>query len=768
MKKIFILFSLLSCIEAFAQDAVSPLTNNPRLYYSTARGQHPQPHNRHKNIVLVQDSNIIVQSDTLHLPFVDDFSFPTLKPYNYVSYITDSVHNAIGPCDSIWPVGLVTDTFSLYPTYTYTYDTLNHRKDSTLNTTITFLNSPITGECFYNLGDTAMLYPIGYRYFFDTITGRLIYKFRDPNDVLIGVTYAPVLYKSTAPIYTKWLDNHAYQNSTFAVLPPTIGVVTFDGTNSLGQPYVPNIGGNPAAYGIADILTSKPLFMGSYTDADSVYLSFFYQPGGFGYVPIQVDSFVLQFYNGLTSQWDDIWSVSGDSVQPDSSDAFRQVIVRIPSTNLSSNVEYFYNGFQFRFLNYGSLTGINNIWNLDYVRLDKNRRFTDTTINDLAFQYQFPSILKNYTEMPAEQFTGNADLTDTIRLLIDNLNQPQAITNPPATTWVTSSSEIYPLQSVVMAPTPNTFNAGLENAVYLFPSTQYTPPVIGTNNTVIIQSQAVIDVSDVMLSNDTISHTQVLSNVLAYDDGTAELAYGTQNLGTNKFAYDYTLNQPDSLVGFQVLFTTVGIDVHDLAFDFNVWDTLQMGNVFYTDTPIWTSNITVPYYIDSVNGFTTYRLNQAVPLPTHFYFGWAQTDIRNLQIGYDMNSTKGRPHMYFYSSTTGVWDKSIISINGSPMIRLLLGHSQQIPSGVKNLSNNPVKAYPNPTSGMLTFDLPDAATTYSLQLYNMMGQMCLSQTLDSSNNNINIGSLSEGLYLIKLTDSNTGIIYQNKIEKSGK
>ena len=82
MKKIFILFSLLSCIEAFAQDAVSPLTNNPRLYYSTARGQHPQPHNRHKNIVLVQDSNIIVQSDTLHLPFVDDFSFPTLKPYN--------------------------------------------------------------------------------------------------------------------------------------------------------------------------------------------------------------------------------------------------------------------------------------------------------------------------------------------------------------------------------------------------------------------------------------------------------------------------------------------------------------------------------------------------------------------------------------------------------------------------------------------------------------------------------------------------------------
>ena len=777
MKKIFILFSLLSCIRASAQDAVGPLSYNPRLYYSTARGQQSHQNNRYKNFVIVEDSTVIVQSDTLNLPFIDDFSFPTLKPYNYTSYITDSVHNAIGPCDTLWPVGLVTDTFSLYPTYTYSYDTTHHVIDSTLNAPIVFLNSPITGQCFYNLGDTAILYPIGYKYFFDTITGRLIYKIRDSTDVVIGITYAPVLYKSTAPAYTFWLDNDAYQNNTFGYLPPSLGVVTFDGTNSLGQPYVPNIGGNPAAWGVADILTSKPLFMGSYTDADSVYLSFFYQPGGFGYAPTTADSFVLQFYNGYTSQWDNIWSVNGDSIQPsfpgdslqlDSADVFRQVLIRIPSTNISSNIQYFYDGFQFRFLNYGSLTGINTIWNLDYVRLATSRNFTDTVIRDLSFQYQFPSILKNYTEMPAEQFTGNADLADTIQLLVDNLNQPQAISNPPATTCTISSGETFPLPAVVLPATNNTFNAGLENAIYLFPSTQYTPPVIGINDSVIIQSQAILDVSDVMPSNDTINRTQVLSNVLAYDDGTAELAYGTQNLGTNKFAYDFTLNQADSLVGFQVLFTTIGVDVHDLAFDFNVWDTLQMGNVFYLDTPIWTSNITVPYYIDSLNGFTTYRLNQAVPLPTHFYFGWAQTDVRNLQIGYDMNSSKGRPHMYFYSSKTNLWGKSTISTNGSPMIRLLLGHSYQPPSGIKNVNNNHVKAYPNPTSGVLTFDLPDATTTYSLQLYNMTGQMCLNQTLDNSNNTINIGSLSEGLYLIKLTDKTTGVSYQNKIEKSPK
>ena len=777
MKKIFILFSFLCSLGALAQDAVGPLTYNPRLYYSTARGQQSHQNNRYKNFVIVEDSNLIVESDTLNLPFIDDFSFPTLKPYNYVGYIKDTIYNAIGPCDTIWPVGLVSDTFSLYPTYTYTYNTITKTVDSTRNAPVVFLNSPITGECFYNLGDTAILYPIGYKYFFDTITGRLIYKIRDSTDVLVGVTYAPALARSKAPKYTNWLDNDAFQNNTFAYLPPSIGVVTFDGTNSLGQPYV---GNNPAAWGMADVLTSKPLFMGSYTDADSVYLSFFYEPGGFGYGPTPRDSFVLQFYNGYTSQWDDIWSVSGDSsqlwyptdsIQLDTPDIFKQVILRIPSTNISSNIQYFYDGFQFRFLNYGSLTGINTIWNLDYVRLAANRNFTDTVIRDLSFQYQFPSILKNYTEMPAEQFTGNADLADTIQLLVSNLNQPQAISNPPATTFTISSSGIYPTPvSVVLAPTNNTFNAGLENTIYLFPSTQDTLPVIGTNDSVIIQSQAVLDVSDVMLSNDTINHTQVLSNVLAYDDGTAELTYGAQYLTspTSKFAYEFALNYADSLVGFQVLYTTIGIDVHDLAFDFNLWDTLQMGNVFYTDSPVWTSNVTIPYYIDSLNGFTTYRLPQAVPLPKHFYFGWSQTDQRNLQIGYDMNSHKGREHMYFFTSRVGMWGKSTISTDGSPMIRLLLGHSYQTPSGIKNVNNNPVKAHPNPTSGLLTFDLPDAGATYSLQLYNMMGQMCLSQTMDNNNNTINMGSLNVGLYLVKLTDNTTGVSYQNKIEKSTK
>ena len=762
MRKVFTFISLFICYHAIAQDVVGPLNYNPRLFYSTARSQQHQQVNRYKEFTIVIDSNVLIESDTLSLPFVDDFTYPSLQPYNFTDSIYDTLYNVIGPCDTSWPVHTVSDTFSFNPTYTFTYDTAAKKIDSVLNAPILFYNTLGAGSQCYYLGDTAKLYPRSFIDVFDTITGVLTYHMPDSTNVLVAISYAPVLYKCKAPAYTKWLDNNVYQNYTSAYLPPSIGVVTFDGLNSFGQPYNKS---SPDNRGVADVLTSKPINLGTLTDADSVYLSFFYQPGGFGYDAINTDSLVLQFYNGYTNRWDEIWSVQGDSIIPDTSDLFKQVILRIPSTNIGNAILYMFDGFQFRFLNYAPLTGGVDIWNLDYVRLDKNRTVTDTSINDVAFQYEMPSILKNYTEMPAEQFTGATDLADTVPMFIANLNPSQASSNPPASPYTLSSMQTFPSSSIVLAPTTNTFNAALENVVYLFPKTQFNPPTVGSDTMLTISSKAVLNNIDILTSNDTISRTQNLYNVLAYDDGSAELAYGLQNLGTNKFAYDYTLNQPDSLVGFQVMFGNVSIDVSQLAFEYNLWYHLDTQNVYYTDTPVFTSNIYVPYYIESVNGFTTYKI-PPVYLPTHFYFGWAQTDVNNLQIGYDMNSTKGRPHMYIY--VNGVWQLSTIPTNGSPMIRLLLGHSSQIASGVKNIATQPVKAYPNPTSGIVNFELPDNGDTYRVTLYSILGQIALTQTIGNGNSTINMSALDQGLYLLSLTDTRTGITYQNKIVKSAK
>ena len=781
MRKLLLVLSVFMCSQAMAQLVLSPLNYNPRLYYSTAKYQHSQSDHNYKNLLIVDSSAVIiedsgtvlVESDTLSLPFIDDFTYPSLRPYNYRDSIYDTIYNVVGPCDTAhgWNVATVTDTFSFGPTYTYTYDTATKSIDSTLNAPIIFLNS-YTSNCFYS-GDTVFLYPRGYIDVFDTITGALTFQIFDTTNTLVPISYAPVLYKCKSPTYTKWLDNNAYQNYTSAYLPPTLGVVTLDGLNAYGQPYDNS---SPTNWGIADILTSKPINLGSVSYADSVYLSFFYQPGGFGYDAVVGDSLVVQFYNGFTNQWDDVpmGSMTGDSIPtipPAAPDGFRQVLIKLDST-ITGVRTYLFNGFQFRFLNYGPLTGSVDIWNLDYVRLDKNRNMTDTSINDVAFQYQYPSILKNYSEMPIEQFTGTPDLADTIALYVDNLNPTQAATNPPATPYTTMANETFPNASIVFAPLTNTFNAGLENTLYLFPNTQYAPPGTTSDTMMVINSQSVLNNPDILPANDTISHDQVLYNTLAYDDGTAEMAIGVTNLfsPTNKLAYDFTLNQPDTLVGFQVMFGNVSVDVSQLVFNFNLWYSLDTNNVFYVDTPVYTTNNLVPYYtVDSVNGYTTYRI-PPVYLPTHFYFGWSQADVNNLQVGYDVNSTKGYQHIYFFAN--GVWENASIDAPlyppGSPMIRLLLGHSNLYTSGIKNIATNPVKVYPNPTTGIVTFDLPDDGNTYTVQFYSMVGQMNFSQTINNTSNVINIGSLDPGIYLIRMTDNATGIVYQTKIVKSEK
>ena len=89
------------------------------------------------------------------------------------------------------------------------------------------------------------------------------------------------------PDQNLWMDRDVYVNTTYPVLPPTIGVATFDGLNEFGVPYdtsgVPQsdiFDSNPA-----DSLTSLPIHLETVTPDDSVYLSFFYEKMGIGDFP---------------------------------------------------------------------------------------------------------------------------------------------------------------------------------------------------------------------------------------------------------------------------------------------------------------------------------------------------------------------------------------------------------------------------------------------------------------------------------------------------
>jgi hypothetical protein len=95
-----------------------------------------------------------------------------------------------------------------------------------------------------------------------------------------------------------WMDNYVFVNSDFPFRPTNIGVATFDAIDETGAVYS-NADWIPFE---ADMLTSKPIRLDSIfnpvnrklSPADSLYLSFYYQPQGRGEEPEPWDTLVLE------------------------------------------------------------------------------------------------------------------------------------------------------------------------------------------------------------------------------------------------------------------------------------------------------------------------------------------------------------------------------------------------------------------------------------------------------------------------------------------
>ena len=106
------------------------------------------------------------------------------------------------------------------------------------------------------------------------------------------------------PDSTKWTDNNVLVNDGFPLCPPNRNGATFDVLDANGKVYEYAISN---AF-VAEYLTSARIRLDSImepepralTPADSVYLSFYYQPQGNGNAPEGQDSLVLQF--GITTE----------------------------------------------------------------------------------------------------------------------------------------------------------------------------------------------------------------------------------------------------------------------------------------------------------------------------------------------------------------------------------------------------------------------------------------------------------------------------------
>src|SRR5688572_5212109 len=202
------------------------------------------------------------------------------------------------------------------------------------------------------------------------------------TDTLFLPFYDDFSKKTVWPSAERWEDSAAFVNFNFPMNPPTIGVATFDGLNSEGNPYDNS---NANANGLCDVMTSKPINLSHdfnglpYDASDSIFLVFYYQRRGRGDNPESSDSLSLQFWNHTAQSWSHAWSAQGNT----SGDTdFNKVVISINDT------AYRKNGFRFRFRNFGSKTGMLDLWHVDYISLNKFLPPDYEIIRDYAFVYE--------------------------------------------------------------------------------------------------------------------------------------------------------------------------------------------------------------------------------------------------------------------------------------------------------------------------------------------------------------------------------------------
>ena len=97
-----------------------------------------------------------------------------------------------------------------------------------------------------------------------------------------------------------------------------------------------------------------------------------------------------------------------------------------------------------------------------------------------------------------------------------------------------------------------------------------------------------------------------------------------------------------------------------------------------------------------------------------------------------------------------------ITIDNSPCNSNLF-----IEVGRKAISETDIKIYPNPTSAEFTIELPFDETYFHVAIYDLNGKEVLNQDISQKNTTIGTNELTEGIYLIKLSNNNS--IFNKKL-----
>ena len=680
------------------------------------------------------DSSFIYSTDTVVLPFFDDFT--TNKIQQYIPDFSSSLATSelyYYLIDQATALPVANDLF-------FTNQVTFHRYFDPAEGT--FTDTIFTPQAI-NIADFSS-YPVDYEPV-DLYPPYYIYDTLGPGDEsdTVWIQNPPFFQDSARQFFLPvsdpsllWVDNYVYHNYRFGDHPRTLGVMTFDGLDESGYPYA--IGTTSSGY--ADVLTSKPIDLSGMSPADSVYISFIYQPQGFGDEPESTDSLLLEFFDSSNNQWNRIWGDTGRNVSP-----FR--IVHLPLTGNN----YFTDAFQFRFRNYGGLSGSLDHFHLDmvYLREATPPAYIDTVFKDFSFVYPVNSLLNDYTSVPWDHYKESIDnkMSAAMEVVVFNGSSgPENYQDGAVEISYAGVSEgDFILQGFTLAEQQINY-AALDFATSyhdLKSGYEFPRDLSGVYEEFDVRVNASAQYPNYE-PNDSTAFTQGFYNFYSYDDGSAEAAFGPTGAQA-RLAIHFEAYQPDSLIGVKLCFVPSVNDVSNKLFLLTVWDDEngEPGDVLYEDDVFNPRN---PAYSQDKNQYLDYYFidTMKVPVGNSFFIGWRQLDPERLNLGFDRNIDQSDE--IFYSVNGGVsWLVSPFS--GSAMVRPIFSTQMDTSLGLIEPETESIQIliFPNPVRDEVFIKNAGESLNEKL-LLDAAGRVLMSTMEDS----FDLQKLDSGIYFISV------------------
>lgn len=580
------------------------------------------------------------------------------------------------------------------------------------------------------------------------ISSEVVEKHKKQSSTLLKLPFFDDFsYNSTRPSALLWDEtNFAFINNSYGRGLVSTGVATFDAVNKNGKF---NANSLSSVY-MSDELKSHAIDL-SNADMNSLWLSFYYQPQGYGNAPEKNDSLILQVSSEI-GVWENIWYANGmefeffrDSIlqiNPQLEGEFLEfdyVMVKLDSQKYKSS------NFKFRFVNYVSLSSEHESyavncdhWNIDYVYLNDGRDSLDVGMFDVACVEPPRLFLRNFESVPWTHYTEvqRSELAKKDLLVRNNDTEVRIAERAELLINEKESGELLKatyLASWSVDPLETEKNPWKYDADPLFE--------VKAVDELHINYQLKLTVEDSVPQNNIASKDYHFTNYYAYDDGTAENTYGIDASGA-KVAYRFKSYVPDTLKGVSIsFFDTYPTGEGATAFNLCVWSDNNgiPGELLLVDEGI------KPEFDSVLNKPFEYALSQSIPVDGDFYIGWEQKQALRMNVGFDRNRNSAE-HLYY--NLHGYWENT--SFSGSLLMRPLIGHLTPNAIQIETKAKNAISVYPNPASSSISVLGIESVNMTSVKIFNSVGKLIYLNNILPEN--IDISFFENGVYILSLMD----------------